>query len=117
MPPELSDDLARVISGDEIVPNFQPLVELGTGPLSGFGVLARGYHPIRGIVHPAEFIPIAEQTGLIGPLTERLLFGAARAASAWPNHLTLSVNVSPVRLRDRGLAERPHAGPASRSNA
>jgi PAS domain S-box-containing protein len=109
MPHELSDDLARAISGDEIVPHFQPLVELRTGHLSGFEVLARWYHPIRGIVHPAEFIPIAEQTGLIGPLTERLLLNAASAAAAWPEHLTLSVNVSPVQLRDRGMAERLHA--------
>src|ERR1700722_18388215 len=102
MLPEPSDDLARAIAGNEIVPYFQPLVELRTGRLSGFEVLARWRHPVRGIVHPAEFIPIAEQTGLIGPLTERLLLDAARAAAGWPEHLTLSVNVSPVQLRDRG---------------
>jgi PAS domain S-box-containing protein len=109
MLPELSDDLARAIAGHEIVPHFQPLVDLRTGRLSGFEVLARWRHPIRGIVHPAEFIPIAEQTGLIGPMTERLLLDATRAAAAWPEHLTLAVNVSPVQLRDRGLAERLYA--------
>lgn len=109
MLPELSDDLARAIADNEIVPHFQPLVEMRTGRLSGFEVLARWRHPIRGIVHPAEFIPIAEQTGLIGPLTERLLLDAVRAVTAWPEHLTLSVNVSPVQLRDRGLAERLYA--------
>lgn len=109
MPHELSDDLARAIAGNEIVPYFQPMVELRTGRLSGFEALARWHHPSRRIVHPAEFIPIAEQTGLIGPLTERLLVDAAREAAAWPEHLTLSVNISPVQLRDRGFAERLHA--------
>ena len=77
-----------------------------TGRLSGFEVLARWHHPTLGIVHPASFIPLAEQTGLIGSLTERLVRRAAHEAATWPEDVTLAVNISPVELRDSGLAER-----------
>jgi EAL domain-containing protein (putative c-di-GMP-specific phosphodiesterase class I)/DNA-binding CsgD family transcriptional regulator len=107
--PDLAADLPRAIAGAEIVPYFQPLVELRTGRLAGFEVLARWHHASRGLIHPAQFIPIAEQIGLIGSLTEHLLRCAARAASSWPDHLTLSVNISPLQLQDRALAERLRA--------
>lgn len=103
---ESADELARAIVAGEIVPYFQPLVEMRTGRLSGFEVLARWHHPTLGIVHPATFIPLAEQTGLIGSLTERLLRRATSEAAVWPRDITLAVNISPVQLRDIGLAER-----------
>lgn len=106
---DLAADLPRAIAEGEIVPHFQPLVELRTGFLAGFEVLARWHHPSRGLIHPSEFIPIAEQTGHIGPLTERLLRVAASAAATWPDHLTLSVNISPMQLHDRALSERLRA--------
>ena len=109
MSPDLIADLSRAIAADEIHPHFQPLVELRTGRVSGFEVLARWHHPTSGIIYPNDFIPFAEQTGLIGPLTENLLPRACRAARAWPDHLTLSVNLSPVQLSERALAERLRA--------
>lgn len=109
MSAEYSADLCRAIADGEIVPYFQPMVELRTGRLTGFEVLARWHHPLRGIVHPAEFIPIAEQTGLIGGLTRRLVEAATAAAAAWPDQLKLSINISPVQLRDRLLPEQLHA--------
>jgi len=101
----LGADLARAIEADEIEPYFQPLVELRTGRLCGFEVLARWRHPTQ-VVHPTEFIPLAERTRLIGPLTERLLRRAATAAAGWPEDLTLSFNISPVDLCDRKLPDR-----------
>jgi EAL domain-containing protein (putative c-di-GMP-specific phosphodiesterase class I) len=99
-------DLRSAIDNQEIVPWFQPIVDLRTGLLSGFEVLARWRHPQRGIVLPTEFIPLAERTALIGPLMDVLLVQACEAAAAFPGHLTLSVNVSPLQLRDRLLPEQ-----------
>lgn len=101
---ELEAQLREAILADRLVPHFQPLVALNPGgELIGFEMLARWQHPERGMVPPAEFIPLAEDTGLIVPMTERLLRHACRAAMTWPEHLTLAVNVSPVQLRDRAL--------------
>jgi PAS domain S-box-containing protein len=99
-------DLSRAIDNREIVPWFQPIVDLRTGLLSGFEVLARWHHPQRGMVLPAEFIPQAEGTALIGPLMDLLLAQAFEAAVDFPAHLTLSVNISPLQLRNRLLPEQ-----------
>jgi PAS domain S-box-containing protein len=109
MSPDQAADLSRAIAGEEIVPHFQPLVDLRTGRLAGFEVLPHWHHTTDGIIHPSAFIPLAEQTGLIGRLTEQLLHFATSAAAAWPGHLTLSINLSPVLLRDRALAQRLRA--------
>ncbi len=100
----LEADLRRAVAADELVPHFQPLIALGDGErLLGFEMLARWPHPVRGMVPPVEFITVAEDTGLIVPMTENLLRRACRAAAVWPDHLTLAVNISPVQLRDRAL--------------
>jgi PAS domain S-box-containing protein len=99
-------DFREALERDEIVPYFQPQIELGTGQLKGFEVLARWPHRSRGMLHPVTFIPLAENNGLIGRLTDNLLYTACAAAASWPNHLTLSVNVSPIQLRDGALPER-----------
>jgi diguanylate cyclase (GGDEF)-like protein len=101
---ELETELRLAVARDELEPHFQPLVEISTGRLVGFEMLARWTHPIRGDLPPAEFVPIAEDTGLIAPMTERLLRKACRAAAAWPDDLTVAVNISPLQLRDRGLS-------------
>src|SRR6266567_4185590 len=100
---EKQTDLRRALERDEIVPFFQPLVELRTGLLTGFEVLARWRHPQRGIIHPDEFIPLAEESGTIGLLSENLLRNAFAAATVLPGHLTLSVNISLAQLTDRSL--------------
>ena len=99
----LEADLRLAVARDELVPHFQPLVALDTGRVVGFEMLARWPHPERGMVPPTEFIPVAEDGGLIGALTEKLLRRACRAATAWPEAVSLAVNVSPVQLRDRAL--------------
>jgi PAS domain S-box-containing protein len=95
--------LHRAIENNEIVPFFQPLVELRTGRLRGFEVLARWNHPLRGLVLPDDFIPLAEANGLNGLLTSNLLRSVFTAATHIPEHLTLSVNVSLTQLTDRTL--------------
>lgn len=100
-------DLRRAIQGgDEIVPYFQPLVELRSGKLTGFEVLARWQHPVHGLVPPNDFIPLAESTGLIGPLIQKMLRGVFKAATSFPEHLTLSVNISPTQLHDPSLPDQ-----------
>jgi PAS domain S-box-containing protein len=96
-------DLRRGIDRDEIVPYFQPLVELRTGQLSGFEVLARWRHPERGMIPPDQFIWVAEESGLIDKLTDSLLEQSFAAAASLPEHLTLAVNVSAIQLRGQAL--------------
>ncbi len=99
----LEGELRQAVAADAIVPHFQPLVELDTGRLVGVEMLARWPHPTRGMISPGEFIPLAEDSGLIGPMTVSLLRQACRAAVDWPAHITLACNLSPLQLRDSSL--------------
>jgi PAS domain S-box-containing protein len=98
-----ANDLRRALENNEIVPYFQPLVELRTGFLRGFEALARWQHPQRGLIPPNEFIPLAETSGLHGLLTGKLLSTVFAAAKDIPDHLTLSVNISLTQLTDLTL--------------
>lgn len=100
---QLEAELRQAVMDDLIVPHFQPLVDLATGRLTGVEMLARWPHPRRGMVSPAEFIPVAEATGLIAPMTERLMRRACRVAADWPDRMVLACNVSPVQLSDPGF--------------
>jgi diguanylate cyclase (GGDEF)-like protein len=100
----LEKDLQIAIANDDITPHFQKIVDLKTKQTVGFEVLARWYHPEKGQIPPDHFIPIAEQSGLIHELGLNLLRKATAMASGWPSHLSLSVNVSPVQLRDATIA-------------
>ena len=102
---ELKSELRKALKNSEIVPYFQPMVGIRTGKLVGFEVLARWLHPQRGTVRPDEFIPIAEQAGLIGELTETILLQAFAATAALDKNLNISVNISPIQLRDPSLPE------------
>jgi PAS domain S-box-containing protein len=96
-------DLRRALEQNEIIPYFQPLVELRTGLLCGFEVLSRWKHPLRGLVGPDDFIPLAERNGLNGLLTGNLLRAVFADAKDIPEHLTLSVNISLTQLTDLTL--------------
>jgi PAS domain S-box-containing protein len=99
-------DLRRALESDQVIPSFQPIVELNTGRLSGFEVLARWQHPQNGLILPENFIPLAEQSGLIGQLMRQVLRRAFRSASVLGETLRLSVNVSPIQLRDLSLPDQ-----------
>ncbi|MCW3837933.1 putative bifunctional diguanylate cyclase/phosphodiesterase [Sphingomonas canadensis] len=103
---ELEAGLRTAIESGQIIPFFQPLYSLAKDRIIGFEALARWQHPTRGLIPPDEFIPIAEDIGLIGKLSQRILRDGCIAARDWHPDTTLSVNISPVQLRDAWLAPR-----------
>jgi diguanylate cyclase (GGDEF)-like protein len=98
----LEYDLRGALEANEFHLVFQPQVRLDTTELTGFEALLRWKHPSRGLVSPAEFIPIAEENGLIVPIGEWVLRTACATAASWPD-VTVAVNLSPVQFRSRGL--------------
>jgi diguanylate cyclase (GGDEF)-like protein len=102
----LERELRLAITRNEVKPFFQPLVDLKTNRIVGFEALARWTHASMGVISPERFIAIAEDIGLIGPLTDHLLFTACETACGWPDGIFLSFNVSAVELRDRQLGPR-----------
>lgn len=100
---ELESDLHLALRRGEFELYFQPFVELTTGNVQGVETLLRWRHPRLGFVSPAEFIPIAEVTGLIIPIGDWVLREACRIVSNWPSKLTLAVNLSPTQFRNPHL--------------
>ncbi|PVB62338.1 GGDEF domain-containing protein [Labrenzia sp. 011] len=96
---ELITDLRNAVGNGELELYFQPQYCLKSDTISGFEALVRWNHPGRGLVSPADFIPLAEDTGLINPLGEWVLQEACRIAADWPQHLRVAVNLSPRQLR------------------
>jgi diguanylate cyclase (GGDEF)-like protein len=99
-------ELRRTMSVEQFELHYQPQVTLAGRRLTGFEALARWRHPVRGLVSPGEFIPLAEEIGLIGLLGDWVMRTACRAAASWPlpRHgppLQVAVNVSPLQLRER----------------
>ncbi|GGA39817.1 hypothetical protein GCM10011395_07650 [Sphingomonas psychrolutea] len=103
---DLEVGLRHAIPRAEIVPYFEQQIDLTTGRLSGFEVLARWDHPTRGLVAPDAFIPIAEETGMIADLSLSIMRQAFVAAKDWDAALSLSVNISPWQLKDAWLAQK-----------
>jgi diguanylate cyclase (GGDEF)-like protein len=104
----LASDLKRAIDGGELVLYFQPIAELSTGDVSAVEALVRWNHPVLGLITPDEFIPLAEPTGLITPLTLRVLEEGLRQAAAWRaagRPLTVAVNISVRNLYDPWFAD------------
>lgn len=99
-------DLSKALDADEIIPYFQPIVELRTGALTGFEALARWHHPAHGPISPNVFIPLAEEGGFIGTLTRNLLRRVVAAAATIPAELSISFNISPLQFRDQSLPEQ-----------
>jgi diguanylate cyclase (GGDEF)-like protein len=102
----LETELRTAIANDEIAPYYQPIVSLPRRELVGFEVLARWNHGTRGLVPPDDFIPIAEEAGLIGDLFYSLLRRACVDAKKWPPHLQMAINISPRQLRDHQMPAR-----------
>lgn len=91
-------DVRMALENESVVSCFQPIVELRTGQLAGFEVLARWRHPDKGLILPENFISLAEQNGLIGELTHQILTKSFLSAPMVPEPYFLAVNISPVQL-------------------
>jgi diguanylate cyclase (GGDEF)-like protein/PAS domain S-box-containing protein len=109
----LDRDLRVALARREFELHYQPAVELHAAEVVGFEALLRWHHPERGLVPPAEFIPLAEETGLIVPLGEWVLQAACRQAAQWPNDITVAVNLSPLQFRNGSLVETVKAALAA----
>ncbi|WP_416355375.1 EAL domain-containing protein [Aureimonas phyllosphaerae] len=113
-------DLSEAIASNQLELWYQPLFSLPDRRLKGFEALVRWRHPERGLVSPAEFIPVAEECGLISAIGAWVIDQACHQASQWPDELYMSINVSAVQLRSALLATqidqalRRYALPASR---
>jgi len=99
----LERDLRTATSEDQFELNYQPQLNLSSGRISGFEALLRWRHPERGLIPPLDFIPLAEDTGLIVPVSQWLLGEACREARTWPDDIKLAVNLSPVHFRSGTL--------------
>ena len=97
------------IENDRVIPCFQPIVDLRSGRLVGFEVLARWQHPTLGPILPKDFISLAEENGLIDRLTEQILRKAFKSAPVLPIPLVLAINISPIQLHDLKLPRKIRA--------
>jgi EAL domain-containing protein (putative c-di-GMP-specific phosphodiesterase class I) len=96
-------DLRDAIQNDVLRPYYQPLVDLASGRITGFEALVRWPHPERGMISPGEFIPVAEETGLINSLGVLMLRRACMDAALWPDDVRVAVNLSPAQFRTANL--------------
>jgi diguanylate cyclase (GGDEF)-like protein len=96
-------DLREAIEKNDLQLHYQPIVNLRTKAITGFEALVRWCHPVKGVVPPASFIPVAEDSGLILPLGEWVLAEACRSATQWPDTVKIAVNLSPVQFSDPNL--------------
>jgi diguanylate cyclase (GGDEF)-like protein len=101
----LESDLRRAIAAGQFELYYQPLYDLETNRIGSFEALIRWHHPSRGLVAPDEFIPLAEETGLIVPIGAWVIQEACRQAMKWPQEVRVAVNVSSVQFRKPGLTE------------
>jgi diguanylate cyclase (GGDEF)-like protein len=99
------EQLERAIENEELVLHYQPIVDLDLGRVAGFEALVRWQHPLRGFLGPGEFIPLAEETGLIVPLGRWVLRESARQAALWAGAPYLSVNVASAQLEQPGFVD------------
>ncbi|MGQ0558052.1 MAG: putative bifunctional diguanylate cyclase/phosphodiesterase [Sphingosinicella sp.] len=101
----LETDLKRAVAEGQFELYFQPLYDLETNRINAFEALIRWNHPARGLVAPDQFIPLAEETGLIVPIGAWVAQEACRQAATWPDDIRVAVNISSVQFGKSGLAE------------
>jgi diguanylate cyclase (GGDEF)-like protein len=102
----LERDLRQAVAAGELELFYQPFIDVQSDRICGFEALLRWRHPGRGLVPPAEFIPVAEETGLIVRLGEWVLRQACADAAGWPEHLKVAVNLSPAQFKSEVLVDR-----------
>ncbi|WP_407177343.1 putative bifunctional diguanylate cyclase/phosphodiesterase [Bradyrhizobium sp. STM 3562] len=100
---KIETDLREAIQNEQLRPYYQPLIDLSRGRITGFEALVRWPHRERGMVSPAEFIPIAEETGLINGVGGLMLRRACMDAASWPDEVRVAVNLSPAQFRTGNL--------------
>lgn len=98
--------LRVAVAREELRLYFQPFIDARTGAVTGCEALIRWQHPTRGLVPPADFIPLAEESGLIVPIGAWVIEEACRQAATWQGGQRVSLNISPVQFKDRDLPER-----------
>ena len=103
---EIEQGIRYGLEHGQFLPFFEPQVDLATGEIVGFEMLARWNHPLSGIIAPDVFIPVAEEIGAIGRLSEQVISEALREAVSWNPTIKISVNISPAQLADGWLAQR-----------
>ncbi len=101
---EIEHELRTALQREELSIFFQPIVDLETGRIRTFEALVRWFHPEKGELKPDEFIPVAEETGVIVTLGNWITAQAARAAVHWPADVNLAVNLSPLQIKAPGAA-------------
>ena len=99
----LEVDLRKAIANGEFELFYQPLVDMQTEHVTGFEALIRWHHPERGMVAPLDFIPVAEDSGLIVPIGDWVIRQACAEAATWPSNVKIAVNLSPVQFKSKGL--------------
>ncbi len=104
----LARDLRQGIADEELVVHYQPLARATDGEVCGFEALVRWKHPTRGMIPPLEFIPVAEENGLIGALGDWVLRRACADAASWEKPLRIAVNLSPIQLHNPALPSLVH---------
>ena len=103
---QVEKDLRQALERHEFEIYYQPIVDLASNIVTGCEALLRWSHPVRGMVSPAEFIPVAEEIGLIGEIGEWVLKQACMEAVRWPGRIRVAVNVSPVQFHSKTLVLR-----------
>jgi diguanylate cyclase (GGDEF)-like protein len=101
----LEIDLRAALTRDEFEVHYQPIHELKTDQITAFEALVRWKHPLRGMISPMDFIPLAEETGLITPLGDWILRKACMDAAAWSREVRVAVNLSPVQFKNANLVQ------------
>ena len=99
----LEFDLREALAHNQFELYYQPLMNLERNEICGCEALLRWHHPERGVISPAEFIPVAEDTGLIVGIGEWVIRMACAEAATWPDHIRVAVNVSPVQFKEQTL--------------
>jgi diguanylate cyclase (GGDEF)-like protein len=100
---ELEFDLRHAVATCAFELHYQPIIDVESNDVSGFEALLRWDDPVRGRVPPMQFIPLAEETGLIVPIGEWVLREACAQAAQWPDHIRIAVNLSPVQFKSTNL--------------
>ncbi len=100
----LEKDLRRALASDQLRLLYQPIVDSVSEEVVAFEALLRWHHPVRGVLAPALVIPLAEESGLMGPIGDWVLRTACGEAAKWPRHIRVAVNLSPSQFADPALA-------------